>query len=147
MASTSQSDSTPLSQTLAPILAYWKHAGARASDFDQAQEQLGWLSQETIAEIALGLSVPLAKAYGVADFYTHLHTHPVGKTIVRVCDDILLSCRGEKICAALSARYAAQSGEITVNGAFTFEIVPCLGHCEHAPAVMIGGLVHEQATE
>ncbi len=138
------------SDTLAPILARWKpaHRSGLLPVLIEAQEKLGWLSKETIAEIAHGLNVPLAQAFGVADFYANLYTHPVGRTMVRVCDDVSCYLAGsEQICAALKTRLQINAGETTTDGAFTLEFVPCLGHCEHAPAAMIGAKVHENVTE
>ncbi len=138
------------SETLSPILARWKPAGRSGllPVLIEVQAKLGWLSKETMAEIARGLNVPLAEAFGVADFYAHLYTHPVGKTIVRVCDDIACYLAGsEKIRAAAEKLLKIRAGETTPDGAFTFEIVPCLGHCEHAPAVMIDARVHQNVTE
>ncbi len=138
--------SPQLADTLSPILTRWKPA-ARSGLLPvliEAQEKLGWLSEETIAEIARALNVPLADAYGVADFYAHLYTHPVGKTFVRVCDDIACYLAGsEKICAVVSARLKLRAGETTGDGAYTFEIAPCLGHCDRAPVAMIGNQVYE----
>ena len=142
-------DTPTLSQTLAPILERW--GPARRSGLlpvlIEVQEQFGWLSKETITEIARGLNVPLAEAFEVADFYAHLYTHPVGKTIVRACDDVACYLAGsEKICDAVESSLEIRAGETTLDGAFTFEIVPCLGHCEHAPAAMIDSQVHENVT-
>lgn len=137
------------SETLAPILARWKPArrSGLLPVLIEAQEKLGWLSKETITEIARGLNVPLAEVFGVADFYAHLYTHPVGKTMVRVCNDIACYLAGsEKICAALKTRLRIDAGETTGDGMFTLEFVPCLGHCEHAPAAMIGSQVYESVT-
>lgn len=138
------------SEILTPILARWKPArrSGLLPVLIEAQEKLGWLSKETLAEIARGLNVPLADAFGVADFYAYLYTHPVGKTMVRVCDDVACYLTGsERICAAVKARLRIEAGETTVDGAFTLEFVPCLGHCEHAPAAMIGSEVLQNVTE
>jgi len=131
---------------LSTILARWQPAGRSGllPVLIETQEQLGWLSPETLTEISRGLNVPLAEAYGVADFYDHLYTKPVGKTHVRVCDDSICALAGsEKICAAIESRLQIRDGETTRDGAFTFERVACLGHCDHAPAVMIGHSVFE----
>ena len=127
--------------TLNSIIEKWKPS-ARSGLLPaliEAQAELGWLSPETLTAIAQGLRVPLAEAYGVADFYAHLYTHPVGKTFIRVCDDIACYLRGsEKICAAVEKRLKIRAGETTPDGSFTFEIVPCLGHCDRAPVAMVG---------
>lgn len=134
---------TAMSQSLSivSIIEKWKPS-ARSGLLPaliEAQAELGWLSQETLTAIAQGLRVPLAEAYGVADFYAHLYTHPVGKTFVRVCDDVACYLRGsEEICAAVEKYLKIRAGETTPDGAFTFEIVPCLGHCDRAPVAMVG---------
>jgi NADH:ubiquinone oxidoreductase subunit E len=144
-----QPDSVKLMNALEPILARWKPS-ARSGLLPaliEAQEELGWLSQDAIAEIARGLGVPAADAFGVADFYAHLYTHPVGKTFVRVCDDVACYLAGSgAVCAAVQARLSVGAGETTQDGEHTFEIVPCLGHCDHAPVAMIGRVVHENVT-
>ena len=113
----------------------------------EAQETYGWLSEQTLTQIANGLGVPLSEVFGVADFYAHLYTHPVGKEFVRVCDDVPCYLAGsEKISAALEKHLKVHAGETTPDGAFTYEIVPCLGHCDHGPVVMVGNQVHENVT-
>jgi len=138
------------SATLTTILARWSPVGRSGllPALIEAQDAYGWLSEETLAQIANGLDVPLSEAFGVADFYAHLYTHPVGNKIVRVCDDVPCYLAGsEKICAAVEKQLQIREGETTPDGAFTYEIVPCLGHCDHGPVVMIGKDVHENVTE
>ncbi len=132
------------------ILARWSLVGRSGllPALIEAQEAYGWLSEETLTRVATGLSVPLAEAFGVADFYAHLYTHPVGKTIVRVCDDVpCYLADSEKVCAAVEKHLKIRAGETTPDGAITYEIVPCLGHCDHAPVVMVGKDVHENVTD
>ena len=137
------------SNPLADILARWSPL-ARSGLLPaviQAQEALGWLSEETLTQLANGLQVPLAEVYGVADFYAHLYTHPVGKIIVRVCDDVPCYLAGsEKIIATLENRLKIRESETTPDGKYTLEVVPCLGHCNHAPVVMVDNRVHEHVT-
>ncbi len=135
---------------LTDILARWSPVGRSGllPALIEAQEARGWLSEETLKQIANGLGVPLSEAFGVADFYAHLYTHPVGKTMVRVCDDVPCYLAGsESICAAVEQHLRIRAGETTPDGAFTYEIVPCLGHCDHAPVAMVGNQVHENVNE
>ncbi|MBI5304077.1 MAG: NADH-quinone oxidoreductase subunit NuoE [Chloroflexi bacterium] len=135
---------------LGTILARWSPVGRSGllPALIEAQELYGWLSAETITRVAAGLDVPLADAYGVADFYAHLYTHPVGKIIVRVCDDVPCYLAGsERVIAALEDKLKIRVGETTPDGAVTLEVVPCLGHCDHAPVVMAGEQVHEDVRE
>jgi len=140
----------PSSDALTNIVARWAVVGRSGllPAMIEAQEALGWLSEETLTRIANGLNIPLAEVYGVADFYAHLYTKPVGKTIVRVCDDVPCYLAGsEKICASVEKHLGIHAGETTSDGEYTFEIVPCLGHCDHAPVVMIGKQVHGNLSE
>ncbi|HEX7593163.1 MAG TPA: NAD(P)H-dependent oxidoreductase subunit E, partial [Anaerolineae bacterium] len=74
-----------MSDALTNILARWSPVGRSGllPALIEAQEAYGWLSEETLTHIANGLGVPLSEAFGVADFYAHLYTHPVGKKFVR----------------------------------------------------------------
>ncbi len=138
------------STALAPILEHWSHVGRSGllPTLIEAQEKLGWLDADTLTYIANGLGVPPAEVYGVADFYAHLYTHPVGKIIVRVCDDVPCYLAGsEKIIAILRERLKIRVGETTPDGLVTLEVVPCLGHCDHAPVVMAGHTVFENVTD
>ena len=134
---------------LEKILARWSPVGRSGllPAMIEAQETYGWLSEQTLTQIANGLHVPLSEVFGVADFYAHLYTHPVGKEFVRVCDDVPCYLAGsEKVCAAVERRLQIHAGETKPDGAFTYEIVPCLGHCDHGPVVMVGNQVHENVT-
>lgn len=137
------------SERLALVLNRWKPIGRSGllPALIEAQEACGWLSEETLVAIGEGLNVPLSEVYGVADFYAHLYTHPVGKKIVRVCDDVPCYLAGsEKVCAAVENHLHVHEGETTTDGAFTFEIVPCLGHCDRGPVVTVGNQVEENVT-
>ncbi len=140
---------TSESDALDKILARWSPVGRTGllPAMIEAQEMHGWLSEQTLARIANSLGVPLSEVFGVADFYAHLYTHPVGKKIVRVCDDVPCFLAGsEQIAAAVAGLLKVRAGETTPDGAFTYEIVPCVGHCDHAPVVMVGKQVHESVT-
>lgn len=134
---------------LAGVLARWAPAGQSGllPALIEAQELEGWLSRETLSAIAQGLDVPLSQVYGVADFYAHLYTKPVGKTFVRVCDDVPCYLAGSSdILHRTKNMLWARHGETTEDGKYTLEQVPCLGHCDRAPVAMIGKTIHGDLT-
>ena len=103
-----------------------------------AQAIYGYLPEAVAAEVGRSLNVPLADVYGVIDFYTMFYRQPTGKVVVRVCDDPACALAGA------DALYQALSGEVArpTNGGpppLTVERAPCLGLCEHAPALMVNG--------
>lgn len=143
---TAHSSGGSSSERIAHILSRWKPVGRSGllPALIEAQEACGWLSEETLSAIGQGLNVPLSEVYGVADFYAHLYTHPVGRKIVRVCDDVPCYLLGsENICAAVENVLCVHEGETTTDGEFTYEIVPCLGHCNRGPVMMVGNRVEE----
>ena len=123
--------------TLESIIA--RHAPHKRSGLlpalQEAQVLLGWLSAETIGEIARGLGVPQTEAYGVVKFYSMLYTEPAGPRFVRVCDDV--------ICRMSGAMEVLAGVEAVVEDFVTVETVPCLGACHRAPAVLVDDILHQ----
>jgi NADH-quinone oxidoreductase subunit F len=104
-----------------------------------AQALYGYLSEPVAAEIGQLLRVPLSDVYGVIDFYAMFYRHPVGRSMLRVCTDPACALAGaEDVLQAACAHAGVGLDEVTANGAFTIERAPCLGLCEHAPAVLVG---------
>lgn len=128
-------------QTLPAILAEYAPQGRTAllPALHALQEAYGHLTEPVAAEVGRALGVPLAEVYGVIDFYSMFYRHPVGKTIVRVCTDPACAIAGgEQVLDALCRRLDISVDETTPDGAFTIERAPCLGLCEHAPALLVG---------
>src|SRR5215510_3730343 len=104
-----------------------------------AQQLHGWLSEPAVAEIARALNVPLADVFGVIDFYAMLHRKPTGRTLLQICSAPVCALAGaETVAKALGRHLTIETGEISADGAFTVEHAPCLGLCDHAPAVLAG---------
>jgi NADH-quinone oxidoreductase subunit F len=104
-----------------------------------AQALYGWLPEPVAAEVGRALRVPLADVYGVIEFYAMLYKERVGRTMVRVCGDPACALAGgDGVLDAVCRHLNVKPGETTPDGAFTVERSPCLGLCEHAPAVLVG---------
>ena len=101
-----------------------------------AQDLYGWLPEEAVEAIGASLNVPLAEISGVIDFYTMFYRQPASDAIVRVCCDPACQIAGSssvlKEFQAIAAHGSGRSSTITV------EESPCLGLCQHAPAVTLG---------
>jgi NADH-quinone oxidoreductase subunit F len=104
-----------------------------------AQSIYGYLPEPVAAEVARTLGVPLADIYGVIDFYTMFYKEPVGRTILRICEDPVCALAGsEAVLKEFSGQLGVAPDETTPDGAVTVERSPCLGLCEHAPALLLG---------
>jgi NADH-quinone oxidoreductase subunit F len=103
-----------------------------------AQKIYGHLPEPVAAEVGRALGVPLADVYGVIDFYSLFYREPVGKTVIRVCTDPACALAGgEDLLERLCQRLGIAPDKISPDGAYTVERAPCLGLCEHAPAVLV----------
>jgi NADH-quinone oxidoreductase subunit F len=103
------------------------------------QSIYGYIPEPVAAEVGRALGVPLADVNGVIDFYAMFYREPVGKTVIQVCGDPACALAGgDAVLAALCRRLGVEPGEMSADGAYTVERAPCLGLCEHAPAVLAG---------
>ena len=101
-----------------------------------AQKLYGWISESTATGIAKALRVPLADVHGVIEFYSLFYDEPTSKHIIRVCTDVACSAKdGDEILHHLCAYHGLKPGQTTEDLSLTIEASPCLGLCEHAPAV------------
>ncbi len=113
----------------------------------KVQEAFGYLSNESMKEIADALGISSAEVYGVATFYAQFRFTPVGKHIIKVCHGTACHVGGVKILdAMLKSKLGIDAGETTKDGIFSIQQVACLGCCSLAPVVMIGNTTYGQLT-
>jgi NADH-quinone oxidoreductase subunit F len=104
-----------------------------------AQQLRGWIPEPVAAEVSRALGVPLADVHGVIDFYAMFSREPMGRTIVRVCSAPVCALAGaDAVAQALDRHLTIGPGEASADGEFTVEPAPCLGLCDHAPALLVG---------
>jgi NADH-quinone oxidoreductase subunit E len=102
-----------------------------------AQQEVGYLPRETIAETADLVGVPHAAALEVAMFYTMLHTEPGPATRVVVCAQLPCALRGaEALIRELKAALDPASVEVERTS-------ECFGACHRAPMARVGDTYHE----
>ncbi len=107
----------------------------------------GWLPRPVLTRIAHTLGLPLADVYGVTEFYTMFYTQPVGKKIIRICQDASCAIRGaDAVQSALCRHLQIETGQTTPNDEYTIESVRCLGLCDHAPAALVNSTRHFDLT-
>jgi NADH-quinone oxidoreductase subunit E len=102
------------------------------------QRERGWLSDETLQELAAELQLSVAELDALASFYTRLFRHPTGRHRVYFCDS--LSCwimGGEALREQLRDRLGITPGETTADERFTLLPTVCLGLCEQAPVLSV----------
>ena len=107
------------------------------------QRHRGWISDESLRDIADHLGMSTADVDGVATFYNLIFRKPVGRHVIMMCDSVSCWIMGyEALRKHLKQRLAIQPGETTSDGRLTLLPIVCLGCCDRAPAMMVDADLH-----
>jgi NADH-quinone oxidoreductase subunit E len=107
------------------------------------QEQRGYIDDDRLGEIAALLGMSAAELDEVATFYNLIFRRPVGETVLFLCNSITCWMLGQpELAAHLHRRLGIRPGETTADGRLTLLPIVCLGHCDHAPAMLLGTALH-----
>ena len=104
-----------------------------------AQDQLGWVSNEVMEEVATVLRMPPVWVYEVATFYNMYNLKKPGKYKVTMCTNLPCALSGaEQAAEHLKRRCGVKNfGETSADGLFTVKEGECLGACGDAPVMLI----------
>src|SRR3984885_4822956 len=112
-----------------------------------AQDEVGFMSDEVIAELALRLDLTELEVRNVISYYSMLTTKPRGKYNVQVCTNIAGMLRGgEELLDHFQKKLGIGNKVTTPDGMFSLEEVECIGGCSWAPAVQVNYDFHENLT-
>jgi NADH-quinone oxidoreductase subunit E len=112
-----------------------------------AQDEVGFLSDEVIAELAGRLDLTELEVRNVISYYSMLTTKPRGKFNVQVCTNISCLVRGgEEILQHCAKKLGVGHKGTTADGLFSLEEVECIGACSWAPAAQVNYDFHENLT-
>lgn len=103
-----------------------------------AQKETGWLSRDTVAEIADLLDADPNTLYDLATFYSLLHTEPAGRYVMRVCNGLSCYVRGsDPLLQHVCERLGVAAYGTTGDRLWTVMPFECLAACDGAPALMV----------
>ena len=123
-------------------------------DYDQTQivgillDVQGLIEQHYIPEtiayyIAEKLDVKISKIYECITFYSSLSESPRAKYPIQICNSIVCQVNNnQSIFSTFKELLGIDINEVTYDGRFTLESVPCFGACDQAPAVRINGTIY-----
>jgi NADH-quinone oxidoreductase subunit E len=112
-----------------------------------AQDEVGYVSDAVVAEIADRLDLLELDVRNVLSYYSMLRTKPAGKYNVQVCTNISCMLRGGyEILNHCKHKLGIGHKETTRDGVFSLEEVECIGACCWAPAIQINYDFHENLT-
>jgi NADH-quinone oxidoreductase subunit E len=112
-----------------------------------AQDEVGYVSQELIEEVARRCGVTPLQVDEVIGYYSMLHRKPLGKYHVQVCTNICCQALGgEELMEHASRTLGLGNKQVSKDGLISLEEVECMGACSWAPAIQINYDFHHFVT-
>jgi NADH-quinone oxidoreductase subunit E len=113
----------------------------------------GYLTTEHLAHVAKRLRLPESKVASVASFYSLISLKPMGRHVIRFCQDA--PCHvvgGAEVWEVLERELGVPFGETTLDGEWTLMTTSCIGACAVGPVMMVdediyGNLTPEKVRE
>lgn len=105
-----------------------------------AQEELGYVSDDVVREVAEIFDLKAADVEGVVTFYTmYKHKHP-GKFLISVCRNLSCMINGADETIAAMQETLGDPNQTTDDGLCSWETVECLATCHWAVAAQVNYL-------
>jgi NADH-quinone oxidoreductase subunit E len=112
-----------------------------------AQDEIGYVSDAVIAEVAQRIGLTELEVRNVATYYSMLRFKPAGKFNVQVCTNISCMLRGAyEVYEKFQEELGIGHKGVTADGVFSLEEVECIGACCWAPAVQVNYNFHDELT-
>ncbi|MDR7049794.1 NADH-quinone oxidoreductase subunit E [Duganella sp. 3397] len=103
-----------------------------------AQVELGWISPETMQELADYIRMPAIAVQEVATFYNMYNLKPIGKHKITVCTNLPCALSGgERAAQHLKQKLGIDYRDTTADGEFTLMEGECMGACGDAPVLLV----------
>ncbi len=103
-----------------------------------AQDEMGWLSPDTMRAVADYLGMPAVAVQEVATFYNMYNLKPIGKYKITVCTNLPCALSGGTAAAEhLKSRLGVGFRETTPDGRFTLMEGECMGACGDSPVMLV----------
>jgi len=113
----------------------------------KVQNDLGFLSNDSMQEIAKFTHIPLSKVFGVATFYAQFRFTPKGDNHIMLCRGTACHVKGaSRIQEEIENHTGIKVGETSKDKSYSIENVACIGACGLAPCIMINEEVKGRLT-
>ncbi len=109
--------------------------------------ELGYLTEEAMAEVSEKLHLPKSRVLTVASFYEMLYTKPHGRHVIKFCESA--PCHvvgGWQVWQALQEHLKVKPGETSADGKWTLMTTSCLGICSVGPVMLVDDDVYGNLT-
>ena len=113
----------------------------------ELNQEYGYLTSEHLEAVANKLRLPSSKVYSVASFYSMISLKPVGKHVIRFCEDAPCHIAGGRdVWEALEQELGIPFGETTTDGKWTLLPTSCIGACAVGPVMMVDEKIYGNLT-
>jgi NADH-quinone oxidoreductase subunit E len=104
----------------------------------RVQAEEGWLSPETLADVAALLNLPVTTVESVASFYSLFYKRPMGERVVHVCVGLSCALKGaDALMHRLEEHLGIHQGQTTADGKYSLMEAECLAACDLAPVAQV----------
>ncbi len=142
-----KSPTSSLEENFVDLTTFPREAHQLISILQYCQNHAGYISRETVKQIADYLCISEAHVYGVASFYTQFRFERPGDHQVRICLGTACHVQGGEILSQeIQKIIGIGPGEISQDHTFEFHEVACLGCCAQAPVVEVDGKIYGKMT-
>lgn len=109
----------------------------------EIQEDMGFLSEESIVKTGSYLGLSTTKIYGLATFYDKFRFFPSGKIHIQICHGTSCFLNGsQSIIDQIRETTGILPGYTSRDGSLSYEIVSCMGGCNNGPVLNVNGEYH-----
>jgi NADH-quinone oxidoreductase subunit E len=118
-----------------------------------AQDELGYIPDEAVEEVAVLNDTTINEVWGVASFYTNFRFTPPGRHNVEICWGPTCHLMGAgQILERVMGQLELEGEGETIDDNISFKFNTCLGACSNAPVMsidhhLIGRLTPDSASE
>jgi NADH-quinone oxidoreductase subunit E len=111
------------------------------------QKHYGYFSDEAVHQAAALMHMTPLEIEELATFYDFIYREPVGIYVIHVCDGVVCWMFNEmSVFDYLCRKLGVEAGAVTADGLFTVLPTACIGYCDHAPAMLINGVMYGPLT-
>jgi NADH-quinone oxidoreductase subunit E len=129
------------------MASYPKPKSAILMALHRIQEELGWVPDEAMAEVAELFAMPAEDVKSLVTFYYMYYRKPMGRYTLKVCKSIsCYLCGSEKLIKYLEDKLEIKLGETTPDGTFSLVGSECLAACTGAPCFQVNDRFFENAS-
>ena len=112
-----------------------------------AQDEIGYLSDAVVREVAGRIGITELEVRNVATYYSMLRFKPAGRYNIQVCTNISCMLRGAyDVYERFQEELGVGPRGVTTDGLFSLEEVECIGACCWAPAIQVNYDFHDDLT-